>query len=253
MSTKPRRIIIGDVHGHYSGLMNLLYAIAPGSDDQVYFLGDLIDRGPQSSQVVDFVRQNSYQCVRGNHEELLLEAFPNGNIHMPAFQSWMYSGGHTTLESYSNTQALLEHLKWIKSLPTYLDLDDIWLVHAGIHPELPIEAQTSQDFCWIRDVFHSSTRPYFPNKLVIVGHTITFTLPNVKPGQLAQGKGWLDIDTGAYNPRSGWLTGLDIDQQQVYQFNVFQHRLRVRPLAEAVSLIEPTQVIARQRKVLQQS
>ena len=53
-----RRIIIGDVHGHYDTLNLLLEAIAPNSEDQVYFLGDLIDRGPQSSQVVDFVMRH---------------------------------------------------------------------------------------------------------------------------------------------------------------------------------------------------
>ena len=54
-----RRIVIGDVHGHYDTLMTLLDAIAPTGDDMVYFLGDLIDRGPQSAQVVDFVKQSS--------------------------------------------------------------------------------------------------------------------------------------------------------------------------------------------------
>ncbi|NES08396.1 MAG: serine/threonine protein phosphatase, partial [Okeania sp. SIO2F4] len=53
-----RRIIIGDIHGYYDGLMALLEAIAPGRDDMVYFLGDLIDRGPKSSQVVEFVRNS---------------------------------------------------------------------------------------------------------------------------------------------------------------------------------------------------
>ncbi|MEY3401240.1 MAG: hypothetical protein RLZZ86_855 [Cyanobacteriota bacterium] len=50
-----RRVIIGDVHGHYQGLMLLLKQIEPASTDQIYFLGDLIDRGPQSAEVVEFV------------------------------------------------------------------------------------------------------------------------------------------------------------------------------------------------------
>jgi len=57
-----RRIIIGDVHGHYEGLMTLMEAIAPGINDQVYFLGDLIDRGPDSAKVVSFVKDNGYNC-----------------------------------------------------------------------------------------------------------------------------------------------------------------------------------------------
>ncbi|MBD0262559.1 MAG: metallophosphoesterase, partial [Tolypothrix sp. Co-bin9] len=57
-----RRVVIGDVHGHYDALIMLLQAIAPDSDDQVNFLGDLIDRGPQSCQVINFVKQNRYHC-----------------------------------------------------------------------------------------------------------------------------------------------------------------------------------------------
>lgn len=81
-------------------------------------------------------------------------------------------------------------------MPTHLDLGDIWLVHAGIDPRIPLAEQTAEQFCWVREEFHSMRQPYFPNKLIVVGHTITFTLPGVRPGELAQGQGWLDIDTG---------------------------------------------------------
>lgn len=239
-----RRIIIGDVHGHYEGLMILLEAIAPGTNDQVYFLGDLIDRGPESAQVVSFVQQSSYQCLLGNHEQLMLEAFPNGQAFTPALQAWLYSGGRTTVASYASAETLLNHVDWFKTLPTHLDLGDLWLVHAGVHPRLPLEAQTTQEFCWIRDEFHSSAKPFFADKLIITGHTITFTLPKVSPGELAQGCGWLDIDTGAYHPRSGWLTGLDITNRRVYQANVFKRCVRILPLDEAITQIEPGQVAA---------
>lgn len=238
-----RRIIIGDVHGHYEGLMTLLEAIAPGTNDQVYFLGDLIDRGPDSSQVVSFVQQSRYECLLGNHEQLMLDAFPGGRAFTPALQAWLYSGGKSTISSYADAGLLLEHVEWFKTLPTYLDLGDLWLVHAGVHPRLPLEAQTPQEFCWIRDEFHSIAKPYFPDKLIITGHTITFTLPKVAPGELARGCGWLDIDTGAYHPKSGWLTGLDMTNRRVYQANVFKRCVRILPLDEAVTQIEPKQVM----------
>jgi serine/threonine protein phosphatase 1 len=238
-----RRIIIGDVHGHYDGLMTLLEAIAPDRHDQVYFLGDLIDRGPASAQVVDFVCNSSYSCLLGNHEQLMLEAFPNGRIYTPALQAWLYSGGKSTVASYGDAGILIEHLDWFRTLPFYLDLGDVWLVHAGIDPRKPLDMQTAQEFCWIRDDFHSSPQPYFPDKLIITGHTITFTLPNVAPGEIAQGCGWLDIDTGAYHPKSGWLTGLDLDNRRVYQVNVYQDNLlRVLPFDEVVNQVEPQQV-----------
>ncbi|MBW4648966.1 MAG: serine/threonine protein phosphatase [Kastovskya adunca ATA6-11-RM4] len=241
----PRRIVIGDVHGHYETLMILLDEIAPTSDDNVYFLGDLIDRGPQSAQVVEFVKQSPYHCLLGNHEQMLIDVLGDGQMYGPALQAWLYSGGHSTVNSYGEGGILPEHIKWMQSLPTHLDLGDVWLVHAGVHPTIPIEQQTSDQLCWIRDEFHSMTQPYFPDKLIITGHTITFTLPSVQPGKIAQGQGWLDIDTGAYHPKSGWMTALDINNSLVYQVNTFRHRRRTLPLAEAVTWVEPSQVFPR--------
>lgn len=249
--TSGRRIFIGDVHGHYDGLMKLLEAITLEAADKVYFLGDLIDRGPKSHQVVNFVKKSGYTCLLGNHEQLLLDAFPNGKLAPNALQAWLHSGGQTTVTSCPQPDRLLEHLDWIRTLPTHLDLGDIWLAHAGMHPGLAVKDHTTHEYCWIREEFHSSLKPYFPDKLIITGHTITFTLPNVAPGSIAGGQGWLDIDTGAYHPKSGWLTALDITNQRVYQVNVFQNVCRVLPLAEAVVQIDPSQIATRRRQLLQ--
>ncbi len=244
-----RRIVIGDVHGHYDTLMNLMEAIAPNQEDMVYFLGDLIDRGPQSAQVVDFVKESRYISLMGNHEQMLLDILGDGEIYGPALQAWLYSGGHSTINSYGDKGVRQDHIEWMRTLPTFIDLQDTWLVHAGIHPRMPIEKQTSEQFCWIRDEFNSMPQPYFPDKLIITGHTITFTLPGVLPGKIAQGRGWLDIDTGAYHPKSGWMTALDLTNSLVYQVNVFKHRLRKLPLGEAVTRVEPSQILPR-RSVL---
>jgi serine/threonine protein phosphatase 1 len=243
-----RRIVIGDVHGHYKGLMKLIEAIAPTSDDQVYFLGDLIDRGPDSSQVVEFVKSNNYQCLLGNHEQMLLKIWTGENISTPAMQAWLYGGGQATIASYKDANIPDEHLEWLQSLPLYLDLGDIWLTHAGVDPELSLAEQTAEQFCWIRDEFHSIPYPYFCDKLIIIGHTITFTFPGVTPGKLAQGPGWLDIDTGAYHPRSGWLTGFDTTNNLIYQVNIFNDALRTLPLAEGVVMVDPAKIAARRYK-----
>lgn len=242
--TSYRRIVIGDVHGHYNGLMTLLEAIAPASEDQVYFLGDLIDRGPQSAAVVDFVKQNSYSCLLGNHEQMLLDVLGRRGSNQVQ-QAWLYNGGYATVNSYKNATIPQDHLEWMRLLPTYLDLGDIWLAHAGVDPRIPLEKQTAEQLCWVREEFHSIRQPYFPDKLIVIGHTITFTLPGVSPGKLAQGRGWLDIDTGAYHPKSGWLTGLDITNRQVYQVNVHQQRVRTMPLEEAVTAVEPAKISQR--------
>ncbi len=238
-----RRIVIGDVHGHYDGLMLLLEALAPSSDDRVYFLGDLIDRGPKSAQVLDFVQQSPYQTLLGNHEQLMLEALSGASVDMRAWQSWLYSGGDATVASYRDTGMMpYKHLDWLRSLPTYLDLGDIWLVHAGVHPTMPIDEQSIEQLCWIRKEFHTISKPYFPNKLIITGHTITFTFEGVRPGELVRGQGWLDIDTGAYHPKSGWLTGLDFSYRRVYQVNVFNNQVRILPFDEVVRQLRPQQM-----------
>ncbi|MEL6161763.1 MAG: metallophosphoesterase [Cyanobacteria bacterium J06554_11] len=237
-----RRIFIGDVHGHYNGLMRLVTMIAPTPSDTLHFVGDLIDRGPRSAQVVEFVKTHNYPCVLGNHEHLLLNAFPDDNSNIAAFQGWLNSGGQPTLTSYPSTEALLEHVAWLRTLPLYIDLGDILLVHAGLHPDKPLEAQDQMDFCWIRDVFHSHPTPFFEDKRVITGHTITFTLPGVAPGQIAQGPGWLDIDTGGYHPKSGWLTAIDIDHELVYQTNTHTREKRMTSLESVVVAVEPSTV-----------
>jgi len=236
-----RRIVIGDVHGHYYALMSLMEAIAPSQDDQIYFLGDLIDRGPHSAQVVQHVIKNNYQCLLGNHEKMLLDAVGNGKVQREELHIWLYCGGYSTLESYQNNIPQ-EHINWFKSLPLYLDLQDIWLVHAGIDPKLTIAEQTSEQFCWIRKPFHGMTKPYFTDKLIVTGHTITFTLPGVKSGKVARGMGWIDIETGAYHPKSGWLTAFDVDQEKIHQINTKDRAYRCLNLKQAIVDIDPTKI-----------
>lgn len=236
-----RRIIIGDVHGQYDPLLQLIEAIAPQEREPVYFLGDLIDRGPNSAQVVEFVRQHRYRCLLGNHEQMLLEVLGSQRMIGEMLPGWLYNGGNNTLFSY-NHKIPQDHIDWLKTLPLYLDLGDIWLVHAGVHPHLPLEEQDAAHFCWIRDEFHSMPEPFFSDKLIITGHTITFTFPGVNPGQLVAGAGWLDIDTGAYHSHSNWLTGLDITNRLVYQVNTKDKTLRKFDLEDITTSINPTEV-----------
>lgn len=255
IETSSRRIVIGDVHGHYEGLMTLLSAIAPGQNDKIYFLGDLIDRGPQSSHVVKFVMESSYPCLLGNHEQMLINILTNKEAPAPAVQAWLYSGGQATIASYKKATIPYDHLEWFQSLPTNLDLGDVWLVHAGVDPGVPVSKQTAEQFCWVRDEFHSITQPIFADKLIVIGHTITFTLPGVTPGKLARGTGWIDIDTGAYHPRSGWLTGLDVQNNVVYQANVNTNQVRTLTLEEATVDINPSRirVSGNQRRVVRRN
>ncbi|WP_319419822.1 metallophosphoesterase family protein [Pleurocapsa sp. FMAR1] len=242
--TTNRRIVIGDVHGHYDALIALLDSISPTSEDKVYFLGDLIDRGPKSAQVVDFVMRNQYTCLRGNHEEMLLDVVGRGEVSIDLYQGWLYSGGHSTVASY-DSKIPQEHIDWIKSLPLYLDLGDYWLVHAGVDPNVPLPQQGADQFCWIREDFHSSDQAFFPKKLIITGHTITFTLPGVQAGQIAAGRGWLGIETGAYHHKSGWMTALDLNHHKVYQANTMDGRIRILPLSKLVAKVDCSKIPSR--------
>lgn len=236
-----RRFVIGDVHGHYDALIALFEAIAPDQEDEIYFLGDLIDRGDQSAEVVKFVMDNNYNCLLGNHEIMLLNILGSGEVVPQLFQSWLQNGGYATVTSYGN-KIPQEHIDWFFQLPLYLDLGDFWLVHAGVNPQMPIEDQTSDQFCWIRDEFHSSKAPYFEDKLIITGHTITFTFPGIKSGQLAAGEGWLSIDTGVYHHTQGWLTALELNEPMVYQVDSFGKRFRKIPLDKAVAQVNLNQI-----------
>lgn len=241
----PRQIVIGDVHGHYDTLLKVLEKISPNPNDQVYFLGDLIDRGPRSAQVVEFVIRNGYECLLGNHEQMLLEVLGTSQPCPQAFQSWASQIGRETVKSYGEGIPK-QHLDWLKSLPLYKDLGKFWLVHAGINPSLPLEQQTAEQFCWIREELHTVRQPYFKDKLIVTGHTMTFTLPGVVPGKIAVGEGWIDIDTGAYHPWSGWLTAVDLTHNQVYQGKVGEDAVRQLAFEEASTKVNPAQMMHRQ-------
>jgi serine/threonine protein phosphatase 1 len=92
------------------------------------------------------------------------------------------------------------------------------------------------------------TQPYFADKLIITGHTITFTFPGVQPGQLVSGAGWLDIDTGAYHQNSGWLTGLDVTNKKVYQVNAKKGTRRTLSLEKVAVQVEPSVVLSKRLK-----
>jgi len=238
------RVIIGDVHGHYDALMHLL-TVASVKDDQLFFLGDLIDRGPQSKQVVDFVKDGEHVCLRGNHEAMVLGALLNDD---KSTLNWYRNGATETLQSFGGVKngldVLTGYLAWLQALPLYLDLGDLLLVHAGLLPGINLEENTAEECCWIREEFLSSPNPPFlGEKTLLVGHTITFLLDaadggKVPVGNLAQGPNWYDLETGAYHSKSGWLTALNWDTEQVYQVNVHSQETRVRRLSDSATRVK---------------
>lgn len=237
-SQGQKRLIVGDVHGHYEGLLHVLKLAGVTRRDQVFFLGDLIDRGPDSKGVLQFVRSHDYPTLMGNHEELLLDALNGVNVAL-----WLQNGGYATVEQYGGYKlgldALNAHRNWLEALPHLIDLGDVLLVHAGLNPDYGLEEQSTRDLMWLRDEFLYHPQPYFKDKMVLCGHTLTFTLRGLEGtipvGNVAKGPGWLGLETGAFHSKSGWLTCLDWDNQQVYQVDVLTGAELVRTLADAVT------------------
>lgn len=219
---------IGDIHGSYLLLRDLLARIAADADATargrrpiIILLGDLIDRGPHSAQVVEAVtwlqRHHRFEVrlLMGNHERSML-AFID---HPAESGEWLLFGGDMTLHCYgveppppgapanaliATRDALIQrmpaaHLLCLQQGLSMLTLGDYAFVHAGIRPGRPIAEQVESDTLWIGAEFTASTERF--EKIVVHGHSITDEVQ--WPGNR------IGIDTGAY--RSGILTALRIE------------------------------------------
>jgi serine/threonine protein phosphatase 1 len=208
MMEGERVYIIGDIHGCLDMLTKLMDKIDWRSDrDTLIFLGDYIDRGENSKGVVDLMLKllktsSHVHCLMGNHEDIFLNFL--AGVDMTTFLS---NGGETTLESYLVDGEILippDHITFFKSLRTWIELDDYYVVHAGLRPGVEIEGQTHEDLIWIRDSFIFSDYDF--GKKVIFGHT-PFTKPLVTDNKIG-------LDTGAvYGNR---LTCLELPSMKFY-------------------------------------
>lgn len=188
---------VGDIHGSLRQLHSLVTRCerdAAGRPMKFVFIGDYIDRGPESRGVVEYVMnlQSRFAanaiCLMGNHEALALWAIENdGNAN-----NWTLNGGDMTLRSYGAASARdipADHIEWFRSLQPAFDDGQRLFVHAGIDPARPLDQQDEHDLLWIREPFLSDQRDY--GRLVVHGHTPTRTgMPDLRRNRL-------NIDTGA--------------------------------------------------------
>ena len=165
--------VIGDVHGYAETLMSLLDRLNLDSLDRVVLLGDLIDRGPNSAEVIKIAREDPrIFSVLGNHEQMMLANFDPQNLeHFNNEQSaWLYNGGRATVQSYIDefsddsgnldTYQLVKRsardLAWLDSLPHHIVLDEFRLVHAGYSPyDGDPDLQSTDTLLWIRRDLYS--------------------------------------------------------------------------------------------------
>ncbi|SOB81078.1 serine/threonine protein phosphatase 1 [Sphingomonas guangdongensis] len=213
---------IGDIHGRFDLLADLITKIA---DEQsallpmrthIVFLGDLIDRGPDSQQVIQLVRWNERNkariiALKGNHEEIMVDAW-RGNAE--ALTGWLAYGGIDTLVSFGaerdaidpdRTEDMLalvrrtvpkDLIDWVDRLPLIWQCGDYAFVHAGIRPGLPLDRQEAADLLWIRNEFLDFADRH--ERVIVHGHTVTKNV-EIRVNRIG-------IDTGAY--ASGRLSAL---------------------------------------------
>jgi serine/threonine protein phosphatase 1 len=230
---------IGDVHGRLDVLVPLLrdigqdvLAVQPAERPLLVFLGDYVDRGPASREVVDTVlgleADGAFEVVaiKGNHEEALLQFLED-----PAFgATWLDFGGGATLASYgvqppagrTDAEALEQartaldaalpaaHRDFYRRLELIHVAGDYAFVHAGVRPGVALEDQAERDLLWIRQEFLNDRGPF--GKVIVHGHT-PIDEPQLTPHRLG-------IDTGAY--ATGVLTAVKLhgETQRVMQARV---------------------------------
>ena len=220
-----RAYAVGDVHGRLDLLDELLRDIETDNSARaparvtIVFLGDLIDRGPQSAQVVERLRRYRPSFAKtaflmGNHEEVLLRIL-SGETSLLA--DWLRFGGADCARSYgldpkelearggSSAVKLLreaipkEHAKFLESFVDTASFGSYLFVHAGIRPGVPLSHQQPQDLRWIRQPFLDDEADH--GCVVVHGHTITEAVD--------ERENRIGLDTGAY--RTGVLTALGVE------------------------------------------
>jgi serine/threonine protein phosphatase 1 len=221
-----RLYAIGDIHGRADLLEDLLRRIdaddaARGpSETTLIFLGDLIDRGPESARVVERLMRVKAEHPRtrillGNHEEVFLQALRDGSLG--ALRYSLRIGGDATVLSYGLTddeykkttfEQLYEivrervpvaHLEFMESFEDMIVIGDYAFVHAGVRPDRPLAQQKVNDLRWIRDDFLDYRG--LLQKIVVHGHSITAEV-EIRPHRIG-------LDTGAYS--SGVLTAMGFE------------------------------------------
>lgn len=217
---KKRRIVVGDVHGCFNTLVELLEKkVEIGSNDKIYFLGDLIDRGPRIKETVDYAMDlcsKGLACViRGNHEEMLLSSLGDPSN----FEIWMYNGAEDTLASFgAQTPRDIgeEYINFFNSLPYYIEFEDFVLVHGDLNFKSENPFQDKYHMVWGR------SQIVIPEKInyrkLVVGHTPTPLSKIIS--SLNTWKIYLDggcvYARQSYYTELGYLCALDLDSMNLY-------------------------------------
>jgi serine/threonine protein phosphatase 1 len=204
-------IAIGDIHGCVRTLEVLLEQLAPTREDQLIFIGDYVDRGPDARGVIERLLRlrEELSCVflRGNHEALMLQYLDRGEVDL-----WFANGGLTTLNSYrGNGMCIPEtHEQFLRETLLYYDTQAFFFVHGGLKPDLTIAENLkryahTELFLWERE--HLNALRLVWEKTVVCGHT-----PVAEPINRER---LIAIDTGCVytHPGLGRLTAVRLPER----------------------------------------
>ena len=173
-----KKYVFGDLHGSLYALDKLLRLVdehAAGEPHKKIFLGDYVDRGAFSCQVIERLMNLRGDCVflKGNHEDMMIESFKEFERTGEHNVMWLVNGGMTTLMSYPNHQVGDDQWKWLNDLKLSYEDDLRYYVHAGINPLTTLANQTSNSQLWIRKGFIDCGFPF--EKYIVHGHSVEST------------------------------------------------------------------------------
>jgi serine/threonine protein phosphatase 1 len=210
--TTPRVIAIGDIHGCNTALATLIDGLKPVDHDTIIMLGDAVDRGPDSSDVIRQLmalrERCRVVCLQGNHEQMLLDALDG---RMP-IQEWLVHGGAETLDSYRQGAGMnaldAGHVKFIRTWGDVFESDSHFFAHGNYLATRPLNRW--RDLRWQSLKWHTP-EPHISGKTAVLGHTSN------KQGDILNLGHLLCIDT--YCHGGGWMTAFDAATGRVWQSN----------------------------------
>ena len=220
-----RRLAISDIHGCDKTFAALLDKVGFSKSDQLYLLGDYVDRGPDSAGVIqrilDLRASGHYvRCLKGNHEQMMIMALRFGQSDM---ESWKRSGGNSTIASYTQGSGEWylpdDHISFLASLELSIDFSDYILVHAGLSFDIDDPLQDEGTVLWIRDWYDEIDYEYLKNKIVLHGHTPQPRKTVEEQLKSLNSKQVLNIDAGAAlylnGLGDGHLCAFDMDNKKL--------------------------------------
>ncbi|MCF8245827.1 MAG: metallophosphoesterase [Saprospiraceae bacterium] len=220
-----RQFAISDIHGCNISFNALLDKIGLTTTDELYLLGDYIDRGPDSKGVLDTIirlQSTGYKmrCLVGNHDEAILKARQDRKFYLNWVDGW---GGEQTLESFSAFQwddITPAYWAFFKSLEDFIVVDGYILVHAGLDFKLADPLIVTEEMRFIRDWYGDIDYDWLGSRCIVHGHTpVTVQqaetlLENIENHQV------IDIDTGCFAdnriPGKGYLCAFDMTNRQLF-------------------------------------